>query len=108
MDSFVKVANVADIQDRRGKTFLFNNTEVAVFNVDGVFYAIENLCPHQHTSLLHEGNLDGLAIECPLHGWKFRIDSGKPMVGSGRLKTFAVKIEMDEIVVDLHLIDSPC
>lgn len=49
---------------------------VAVFNVGGNFYAIEDVCTHDDGPLV-EGDLDGTVIECPRHGAKFDITSGK-------------------------------
>lgn len=49
---------------------------VAVFNVDGEFYAIDDTCTHQDASLA-DGWLDGCAVECPLHASCFDLRTGK-------------------------------
>jgi 3-phenylpropionate/trans-cinnamate dioxygenase ferredoxin subunit len=55
-----------------------NGTEpIAVFNVDGELYAIDDTCTHQDASLA-DGWLDGCAVECPLHASCFDLRTGKP------------------------------
>ena len=49
---------------------------IAVFNVDGEFYAIDDTCTHQDASLA-AGWLDGCAVECPLHASRFDLRTGK-------------------------------
>jgi 3-phenylpropionate/trans-cinnamate dioxygenase ferredoxin component len=50
---------------------------IAVFNVDGEFFAIDDTCTHQDASLA-DGWLDGCAVECPLHASCFDLRTGKP------------------------------
>jgi 3-phenylpropionate/trans-cinnamate dioxygenase ferredoxin subunit len=50
---------------------------IAVFNVDGEFYAIDDSCTHQDTSL-SEGWLEGCEVECPLHTSRFDLRTGRP------------------------------
>ena len=50
---------------------------VAVFNVDGEFYAIDDTCTHQDASLA-DGWLEGCAVECPLHASCFDLRTGMP------------------------------
>lgn len=50
---------------------------IAVFNVDGDLYAIDDTCTHQDASLA-DGWLDGCTIECPLHASCFDLRTGKP------------------------------
>lgn len=49
---------------------------IAIFNVDGTYYAVEDLCTHDDGPLA-DGTLDGYEIECPRHGARFDIRSGK-------------------------------
>jgi len=53
-----------------------NRRWVAVFNVDGEFYAIEDLCTHDDGPLA-EGKLEGYVIACPRHGATFDVRNGK-------------------------------
>ncbi|MBF9066664.1 bifunctional 3-phenylpropionate/cinnamic acid dioxygenase ferredoxin subunit [Streptacidiphilus fuscans] len=50
---------------------------VAVFNADGVYYAIDDTCTHQDASLA-DGWLEGCVVECPLHASAFDLRTGRP------------------------------
>src|SRR5438105_3824158 len=76
--------------------------EVALYNVDGRYYATGNRCPHQGGSL-GEGYLEGGRIVCPMHGWEFRVDSGEAACPGqpGSIRTYATKVEDGQVWVDL-------
>jgi naphthalene 1,2-dioxygenase system ferredoxin subunit len=66
--------------------------EMALYNVDGEFYATSNFCPHQGAPLA-EGILCGHTIECGLHGWQFDVRSGDCLTVPDRIETFRVIVE---------------
>ncbi len=51
------------------------NHVVALFNVDGQFYALDGVCPHQGGPL-GQGTLEGCIVTCPWHGWQFDVRIG--------------------------------
>ncbi|MFA6914767.1 MAG: Rieske (2Fe-2S) protein [Parachlamydiales bacterium] len=71
-----KIARCEDIAPGK-KTIasLEDGREIVIFNCDGEFYAIENVCPHMGGPL-GEGEMDGCTVVCPWHGWQFDIKSG--------------------------------
>jgi nitrite reductase/ring-hydroxylating ferredoxin subunit len=76
--------------------------DVALYNIDGQFYATDNICTHAQ-ALLSDGWLEGDIIECPLHGGRFEVKTGK---GLGApimcdLKTMPVRIIDDKLQVKL-------
>ncbi|MET8249140.1 bifunctional 3-phenylpropionate/cinnamic acid dioxygenase ferredoxin subunit [Streptomyces sp. NPDC005202] len=73
---------------------------IAVFNVDGVFYAIDDTCSHA-TASLSEGDLEGHTVECPWHVSRFDLRTGKPcsLPASRPVRTHAVEIRDDTVVV---------
>ena len=74
---------------------------LAVANVDGMFYVIDGLCPHQGGPL-GRGMLTGTVLTCPWHGWQFDVASGKTPLGTRvKQEVFPVKREGDEIFVEL-------
>lgn len=96
-----KVAKTSDISAGQGKSFNINDQEIAVFNQDGQFFAIDNTCKHRGGSLV-EGTLEGDTITCPLHGWQYKITSGECLMNPQvTLQTFAVKVENDEVCLEL-------
>jgi nitrite reductase/ring-hydroxylating ferredoxin subunit len=66
--------------------------EIAVYNVDGEFYAIDNSCPHRGAPL-SEGVLCGHVIECGLHGWQFDVRTGECLTLRETIKTYELRIE---------------
>ena len=76
MNDFVRVAFTDEIPPGTGRTVEVDGIWIAVFNVEGTFYAIDNSCPHAGGPL-GEGNLCEAVVECPWHGWKFSVISGE-------------------------------
>lgn len=72
---------------------------VAVANVDGRFYAVDNLCPHRGGPL-GEGQLTGTVLQCPWHGWQIDVTTGS-MVQNPAVKTscFPVVVEDGEVSI---------
>lgn len=76
--------------------------DVALYNIDGQFYATHNVCTHA-LALLSEGWLEGEVIECPLHGGRFEVKTGKglgaPIICD--VKTFPVRVSNDKLQINL-------
>ena len=75
-NDFMRVASTQDIPPGTGRTVEIEGVWIALFNVEGTFYAIDNACPHAGGPL-GEGKLCGTEVECPWHGWKFSVVSGE-------------------------------
>ncbi|HEX5504303.1 MAG TPA: non-heme iron oxygenase ferredoxin subunit, partial [Thermomicrobiales bacterium] len=73
---FVKVAGVGEIAPGTALLVEVGDEPIAVFNLDGEFYAICDTCSHEEASL-SEGDIFGDVVECPLHGSQFDIRTGK-------------------------------
>ena len=73
--------------------FEFENKSLALFNVDGQFYAIDDSCPHQGASLCG-GKLAGRVIQCCAHGLRFDLASGY-LLNSTALKVANYPIEVE-------------
>ncbi len=80
MPSFVKVAARSEIPNGAGRSFEVEGRTIAIFNLDGAFYAIDEECTHAGGPL-SEGTIDGEEIECPWHQGRFNIKTGA-VVGS--------------------------
>jgi nitrite reductase/ring-hydroxylating ferredoxin subunit len=80
MSTFVSVAPVSEVPPGEARAFVVGDREVAVFNVDGAFHAIENACPHQGGPLA-EGFIDGKVVTCPWHAWCFDVTDGRMTLG---------------------------
>lgn len=76
MAEFVTVAKVEDIPPGSNRTVEVNGVFLALFNVNGTFYALDNTCPHAGGPL-GEGTLADDIVECPWHGWRFNVRTGE-------------------------------
>jgi 3-phenylpropionate/trans-cinnamate dioxygenase ferredoxin subunit len=79
-DGWVDVARTGDIPPGCAARVEIDDTPVAIFNVEGTFYALDDTCSHAEASL-SEGDLDidRCVIECPLHGSSFDLRTGEPL-----------------------------
>src|SRR5687768_10443567 len=76
MTEFVTVAPVTEISPGERMIVQLGRLWVAIFNVDGQFYAIQDVCTHDDGPLA-EGTLHGCEIECPRHGARFDLRDGR-------------------------------
>jgi nitrite reductase/ring-hydroxylating ferredoxin subunit len=76
MPKFVEVAKKSEIADQSAKCVEVEGKRIALFNLGGEFYAIDDACTHRGGPL-SEGSLEGEEVECPLHGAHFNIKSGE-------------------------------
>ncbi|MGW8178776.1 MAG: Rieske (2Fe-2S) protein [bacterium] len=100
--AFVKAARVSDIPPGRVQVVELEEEDVALCNVDGEIYAVLNVCTHDGGPLC-DGYLLGDEIECPRHGARFNVRTGevKTLPAIIPIPTFKVKIEGDEIWIDV-------
>jgi glycine betaine catabolism B len=99
-EEFVKVANTNDIQSSRMRAFQINGLEVCIANVDGKYYAINNICTHEGGPLA-DGRIDGYEVECPWHSSKFDVRTGQVIQppASEPEPVYEVKVEGNSILV---------
>ncbi len=95
----VKVGRFADVPRNGGIAVAAGGRQVAVFNVDGKLYAIDNTCPHRGGPLA-EGFLQGTKVACPWHGWGFDVCTGaSTMNATIKQACYPVSVEGDEVYV---------
>ncbi len=89
-----KVGPEGAVPEGRGATVrLKDGSEVAMFNVNGDLFAIDNTCPHQGFPLA-DSRLYGDTVECDLHGWRFDVKNGTCLTDSScSLNSYPVLIE---------------
>jgi nitrite reductase/ring-hydroxylating ferredoxin subunit len=73
---FVKVADAKGIQPSQMKAVEVADENICIVNVNGNYYAIGNICTHEGGPLA-DGTLEGYEVECPWHGSKFDVRTGK-------------------------------
>ena|ERR1700694_5190258 len=96
---FLPVARVGDIAPGTAATVLVGDREVALFNIDGTYHAIDNTCPHQGGPLA-DGFIEGDTVTCPWHAWCFRLTDGKMTLGDYSIvEVFDVQVDGEQISV---------
>jgi 3-phenylpropionate/trans-cinnamate dioxygenase ferredoxin subunit len=100
---FVKVADKNEIASGTVKVFSVGDHRIALCRVDDVFYAVADLCTHDGGPL-GEGELVDHQIECPRHGARFDIETGKALCLPAVLAipTYKVEARQEEVWVALH------
>jgi len=97
----VRVGSTQDVPAGEGRVVEAGGRSVALFNVSGVFYAIDNSCSHRGGPL-GEGDLDGTVVVCPWHAWRWDVTSGANMNNPAvKVACFRVSLEGDQVWVDL-------
>lgn len=97
---WLKACDTSTVGDQEAHCVRIGEKEIAVFNLDGRFYAISDRCPHGDASLA-EGWIENGEVECPLHQARFDIASGKVLCAPARddVRTFPVKVEDGAVMV---------
>lgn len=97
----IKKADLAPGQVRKAEV---NGCPLAVFNLEGTFYATQDGCTHATASLSEGEIVDGDLIACPVHDGTFHIPSGQPMgfPCEVALRTYKVVQQGEDVLVDLE------
>ncbi|MGH7731841.1 MAG: Rieske 2Fe-2S domain-containing protein [Candidatus Eiseniibacteriota bacterium] len=100
--AYVTVAKVGEIPSGGVKVSRIGDQEIAVFNLAGVHYAMDDICTHDGGPLA-EGTIEGHVIECPRHGARFDIRTGAVlgMPATQPVRTYPVRVDGDRIEVAL-------
>jgi nitrite reductase/ring-hydroxylating ferredoxin subunit len=98
---FVETARLDELPMGQGTVVTIANRDVALFNVGGTIYAIENACLHQGQSL-GSSSLDGCVVTCRAHGWRYNVTTGQTLhVPDYGVRTYPVKVVDGTIMVAL-------
>jgi naphthalene 1,2-dioxygenase system ferredoxin subunit len=100
--NWVTMASVAEVAPGDIAEAKVGDTSIAIYNVDGTFYATSNVCTHAF-ALLSDGWLDGEEVECPLHAGRYDVTTGKALCPPVEvdLKTYPVRVVGDEVQIRL-------
>ncbi len=106
MVDWVTVARVDELAPGQWRTVDVDGAQVAVFNLDGGYYAIEDVCTHDGGQLTG-GSVEGAEIVCPRHGARFCIRTGVALCAPAYepTATFPVRIENGEVQVRDNRLD---
>ena len=102
MAGFVKLAKTDEVAPGQGKMVEVEGKKIALFNVEGSFYAIDDICTHRGGPL-SEGSLEGKQVTCPWHGARYDVTTGEvlgPPAPQG-VARYNVRVEGGDIEVEI-------
>ena len=105
MPQIIDVCPLSELEPGQVRLVEWEDLEIGVFNCDGTLYAIEDRCSHDDGPLAEgEVDLDGCTVECPRHGSRFDLRTGKPQTLPAYVPvdTFPVIIEDDTIKLEVQ------
>ena len=102
MPNLTAIAKTSDVAPGTIEVFEVDGKRIALCNVNGRFYAIDDVCTHDGGPL-DQGELDGNLVECPRHGAKFDVTDGRAVVlpAVRPVQTYRVEVDGDDVRVEL-------
>ena len=101
MSRRVPVGEAADLGVGEGKVVEADGKALALFNVDGGYYALDNACAHRGGPL-GEGDLDGTVVVCPWHAWRWDVKTGANVNNPAvKMTCFPVSVDGGRVFVEL-------
>lgn len=101
MSRRVRVGQVTDLPAGEGRVVDADGKALALFNVDGVFYALDNACSHRGGPL-GEGEIEGAVVVCPWHAWRWDVKTGANVNNPAvRMACFPVSLDGGNVFVEL-------
>ena len=102
MPRWIPLAKVSDCPPGQSLELVAEDRIVALYNLDGTFYALDGVCPHQGGPL-GKGELTGCIVTCPWHGWQFDVRDGQSQLNPRiHQPQFSVRVEADNVLIDLE------
>jgi len=102
MGQFIKIAQTNERASGEARLIEIEGRRIALFNLSGAFYAIDDVCPHRGGPL-SEGDIEGDVVTCPWHGARFRIPTGEvlsPPAMRG-VTSYPVRVQGEDIEIEL-------
>jgi len=98
----VKVGGVEELSEGHGREVTVEGRKLALFKVNGGFFAIANLCLHRGGPL-SEGELNDYKVTCPWHGWKYDVRTGAfDIIPTLKVKAYRVDEKDGELFVEIE------
>jgi nitrite reductase/ring-hydroxylating ferredoxin subunit len=97
----VRVAAVGDLRDGEARHLKIGKRDIALVRTMGGYYAISNVCRHAFGPLA-DGFVDGFALVCPLHGWRYDVRDGSTEHPDSDVRTYSVTVHDGEVFVSVE------
>ena len=114
------VAHVSEIPHGQRKIVTIAGRSIGIFNVNGVYYAVRNSCPHQGGELclgptvglataerpgeIHYSR-EGEILRCPWHGWEFDLATGRSVFDPNRTRVKSYPVEVEELQAETYPVE---
>lgn len=106
MSDFISVADVASLPPGKGRSVHVHGRVLALWNLKGEFFCIDDACPHRGESL-GAGRLEKGTVYCPMHGWGFEVKTGICALRPDRpVKTYPTRVVDGQVQVQLPPIEN--
>lgn len=114
------VAHVSEIPQGKRKIVTIAGRSICIFNVNGVYYAVRNSCPHQGGELClgptvglataeKPGEIqysrEGEILRCPWHGWEFDLATGRSVFDPNRTRVKSYPVEVEELQAETYPVE---
>lgn len=100
-ETWTPVAHTSDFAPTGRGCVKLGDKQIAIFNVDGAWYAVQNRCPHRQQMVLSRGLVGDAQgepkVACPLHKNTFSLRTGEHFGGEYRLETYQVRAENEQV-----------
>ena len=97
-----KIASKRELGPGSGKIVVLDDKPIALFNIGGNYFALDNTCPHRGGSL-GDGEVDGEIVTCPWHGWNFNVETGEDANNPSLCLTkYDIKVNGEDIELTLY------
>lgn len=102
MTDMIKVATLNELPSGGQLLVEVDDVRIALFNLDGTIYAIEDICTHDGGPLVEGEVVNGCEVECPRHGARFDIRTGKALCFPAfqPTTTYDVTIDGDDVLIE--------
>jgi 3-phenylpropionate/trans-cinnamate dioxygenase ferredoxin component len=99
MSEYVKAIAAAELPPGKGMELAVGGKPIALFNVEGTYYALSNTCLHRGGPL-GQGFVEGETVMCPWHAWTFNVRTGENVVNAElKVPRYEVKVEDGQVLV---------
>jgi nitrite reductase/ring-hydroxylating ferredoxin subunit len=96
----IRAATASEIPPGTGKELTLEGRIIALFNVEGEFFAMDGICAHAGGPV-GKGQLQANIVTCPWHGWQYDVRSGENCLNESiRQQKFPVSVEGEEIFIE--------
>ena len=99
-----RACHTSEIVEGTARSVEIGDRQLALYNIGGTFYATDNRCTHARAQL-SEGFIEGDTIECPLHGGRFHIPTGRPLTHPVRVAISAYPVQVIDNQIYIQIAD---